>query len=107
MLRLPLILVGLLFASVTLAQEFHTPADIVRIMDKSKHEIAREHPEWLEGDRRLYVMSGTSQSAASATGAVALLLQSKPWLMPDEVKCQLMSSAHPAVDDDGVLAGQR
>ncbi|MGD8978222.1 MAG: S8 family peptidase, partial [Gammaproteobacteria bacterium] len=74
------------------------------IMDDGNHQIADDHPEWVQENARLYVMSGTSQSAAVVTGAAALLLQAKPWLTPDEVKCQLMSSARPAVDTDGRLA---
>ena len=37
--------------------------------------------------------SGTSQAAAVTSGAVALLLQQRPWLTPDQVKSILMSSA--------------
>src|SRR3954452_7105466 len=37
--------------------------------------------------------SGTSQAAAVTSGAVALLLQHRPWLTPDQVKSILMSSA--------------
>ncbi|HSK25043.1 MAG TPA: S8 family serine peptidase [Egicoccus sp.] len=39
--------------------------------------------------------SGTSQSAAVVSGAVALLLQARPELSPDEVKYLLTSSAMP------------
>jgi serine protease AprX len=39
--------------------------------------------------------SGTSQSAAVVSGAVALLLQARPKLSPDEVKHLLTSSAQP------------
>jgi serine protease AprX len=40
--------------------------------------------------------SGTSQSAAVASGAVALLLQQRPSLTPDQVKALLRSSARSA-----------
>ena len=39
--------------------------------------------------------SGTSQAAAVASGAVALLLAQRPSLTPDQVKSVLMSSASP------------
>lgn len=35
---------------------------------------------------RFFRGSGTSQAAAAASGAVALLLQERPWLTPDQVK---------------------
>lgn len=44
---------------------------------------------------RLMRGSGTSQSAAVAAGAAALLLQKYPRLSPEQVKDQLMSSAMP------------
>jgi serine protease AprX len=39
--------------------------------------------------------SGTSQAAAIASGAVALLLAARPELTPDQVKSVLTSTAHP------------
>ncbi|HST81567.1 MAG TPA: S8 family serine peptidase [Kineosporiaceae bacterium] len=58
--------------------------------------IDRNHPEGLvSGDTtgRLFRGSGTSQAAAVASGAVALLLQAYPDLTPDQVKAALVSSA--------------
>src|SRR5271168_1341611 len=49
-------------------------------------------------------MSGTSQAAATVTGVVALMLQVNPFLTPDQVKCHLISGAHPAVNTSGNLA---
>src|SRR3984885_6008461 len=49
-------------------------------------------------------MSGTSQAAATVSGVVALMLQVNPLLTPDQVKCHLMSAAHPAVNSSGNLA---
>ena len=49
-------------------------------------------------------MSGTSQAAAVVSGVVALMLEAEPFLTPNDVKCRLMASARPAVDDDGSLA---
>jgi serine protease AprX len=39
--------------------------------------------------------SGTSQAAAVVSGEIALLLQALPHLTPDQVKAQLMTTAHP------------
>src|SRR5206468_1733788 len=51
--------------------------------------------------------SGTSQAAAITSGAVALLLQSRPDLTPDQVKALLTSTdrnAHvPSLKDVGVI----
>jgi serine protease AprX len=44
---------------------------------------------------RFFLGSGTSQAAAVATGAVALLLQRNPGLTPDQVKTLLADSATP------------
>lgn len=44
-----------------------------------------------------YALSGTSQAAAVVSGLSALLLQAKPGLSPDNLKCQLMDSAHVAL----------
>jgi serine protease AprX len=44
---------------------------------------------------RLFRGSGTSQAAAVVSGAVALMLQKRPTLTPDQVKKILMSSADP------------
>ncbi len=51
-----------------------------------------------------FTMSGTSQATAVVSGVVALMLQVSPLLTPDEVKCRLMSGAHPAVNSNGTLA---
>ena len=45
-------------------------------------------------DERLFKGSGSSQAAAVVSGAVALLLQARPGLTPDQVKALLMSSAN-------------
>ena len=51
-----------------------------------------------------FSMSGTSQATAVVSGVAALLLQGDPGLTPDDVKCQLMAAARPAMDDNGDLA---
>ncbi len=65
--------------------------------------IAFEHPEFREHGE-YFTMSGTSQAAAVVSGITALLLQADPSLTPDGVKCRLIASARPAVDNDGGLA---
>ncbi len=54
--------------------------------------VATEHPEGFVNETILRG-SGTSQAAAVATGAAALLLQDRPDLTPDQVKALLMDSA--------------
>ena len=50
------------------------------------------YPEARVGET-LFKGSGTSQAAAAVTGAVAILLQHRPSLQPDQVKALLRSSA--------------
>ncbi|WP_432834367.1 S8 family serine peptidase [Dactylosporangium sp. CA-092794] len=47
--------------------------------------------------------SGTSQASAVATGAVALLLQKRPTLTPDQVKAVLKATATPIAGGAGEL----
>jgi serine protease AprX len=54
---------------------------------------------------RLFRGSGTSQSAAVVSGAVALLLQAYPKLSPDQVKGLLTSTATPLLLTPTRLAG--
>ncbi|UQU68031.1 S8 family serine peptidase [Couchioplanes caeruleus] len=49
--------------------------------------------------------SGTSQAAAVVSGSVALLLQQRPSLKPDQVKQLLMSTADPITGGDAYAAG--
>jgi serine protease AprX len=57
---------------------------------------------------RFFKGSGTSQAAAVVSGAVALLLQQRPTLTPDQVKKLLTSTAKPlaGVDSIGQGAGE-
>jgi serine protease AprX len=59
-------------------------------------------------DTRFFKGSGSSQAAAVVSGAVALLLQSRPGLSPDQVKALLRQSAEsmPAADTAGRGAGE-
>ncbi|WP_433727473.1 S8 family serine peptidase [Actinoplanes sp. CA-051413] len=59
----------------------------------------------LDPEQRLFRGSGTSQAAAVASGAVALLLQQRPALTPDQVKKLLMSTAVPIKNGDPYAAG--
>ena len=66
-------------------------------------QIAVEHPEFHDGGI-YFTMSGTSQATAVVSGIIALMLQANPSLMPDDVKCRLMASARPALDNNSDLA---
>ena len=70
--------------------------------------IAKAHPTFLGANGYLgssyFYMSGTSMSSAVVAGTVALMLQAQPTLTPDQVKCKLMSSAQPAINETGTLA---
>jgi serine protease AprX len=59
----------------------------------------------LDPEQRLFRGSGTSQAAAVVSGAVALLLQQRPSLTPDQVKKLLMSTAVPIRNGDPYAAG--
>jgi serine protease AprX len=59
----------------------------------------------LDPEQRLFRGSGTSQAAAVVSGAVALLLQQRPGLTPDQVKKLLMSTATPIKNGDVYAAG--
>src|SRR6202008_4147960 len=66
--------------------------------------LAQEFPQWVNPTYDDFTMSGTSMAAAVTSGVAALMLQVNPSLGPDDVKCRLMSSAHPALTDIGTLA---
>ncbi len=66
--------------------------------------LAAQFPQWVVEPYPDFSMSGTSQAAAVVSGVVALMLEVNPRLTPDQVKCQLMSGAHPAVNSNGTLA---
>jgi serine protease AprX len=63
--------------------------------------IDTEHPEGrVDGDDRLFLGSGTSQAAAVTSGAVALLLEQRPELTPDQVKNLLNANATDVYEKD-------
>lgn len=69
-------------------------AHIINLLASANCTIAVQHPEALYGGAFLR-LSGTSMAAGVASGAVALLLQARPELNPDQVKWALMHSATP------------
>ncbi len=69
-------------------------AHIINLLASPDCTIAVQHPEALYGGAFLR-LSGTSMSAGVASGAVALLLQARPDVNPDQVKWALMNSATP------------
>lgn len=76
--------------------------NIVTYMHKDSQDPSRSqkivqiHPDSATATS-LFRMSGTSMSAAVASGVAALTLQANPDLTPDQVKYRLMASARPAV----------
>ena len=67
--------------------------------------VAVEHTEGFV-DESLQRGSGTSQAAAVVSGAVALLLEARPELSPDQVKAALMETAEPVEGWGEVFQGQ-
>lgn len=66
-------------------------------------EIAVSHPEYQLADD-YFIMSGTSQATAVVSGVAALLLEMRPFLEPDQVKCLLLDTARAATSQEGALA---
>ncbi len=82
--------------------ELIAPGEYILARMDPDSSIANEHYQNPTDEEKAlpetyYRMSGTSQSAAIVSGAVALMLQAEPGLRPDEVKCRLMSSARAAM----------
>jgi serine protease AprX len=63
--------------------------------------VDTEYPAARVGTR-YFKGSGTSQAAAVVSGAVALLLQARPNLTPDQVKTLLMTTATPLIAGGGL-----
>ena len=79
---------------------------VVSLRDPGSY-IDLNHPEGREPDG-LFRGSGTSQSTAVVAGAVALMLQDRPSLTPDQVKWLLRKTAKPlpAADSNAQGSGE-
>jgi serine protease AprX len=79
---------------------------IVSLRDQGSY-VDEAHPTARVGTR-FFKGSGSSQAAAVVSGSVALLLQARPTLRPDQVKALLRDSAEamPAADAAGRGAGE-
>ena len=65
--------------------------------------LATENPNYFLKSGE-FVSTGSSQAAAVVSGLIALLLEVKPELSNDDVKCLLTTSAQPAISRNGKLA---
>ena len=83
--------------------EVVAPGGHITARSRAKSKIAKQHPEFHDHDK-YFTMSGTSQAAAVVSGVAALVLDANPGLSNDDVKCRLLASARPAVNDEGELA---
>ncbi|HEV8637061.1 MAG TPA: S8 family serine peptidase [Chloroflexota bacterium] len=98
------------FSSYGLTQSGHAKPElvapgrrIVSTLSSTTDPLARAYPDRVLGG--LYIrLSGTSAAAPVVTGVVAQLLQARPELTPDQVKWQLMQTAHP-IPGPGTGAG--
>jgi len=80
---------------------------IVSLRDPGSY-IDSHHPEGLvagDAEHRFFRGTGTSQSTAVVSGAVALLLEQRPDLTPDQVKALLMTTAHALPAGDALAQG--
>jgi serine protease AprX len=68
-------------------------------IDQKYGDTARVKSEYFRG-------TGTSMATAVTSGAVALILQRNPDLVPDQVKFRLMDTARQIVDTDPNAAGE-
>jgi subtilisin family serine protease len=65
--------------------------------------LLRDNPQYQLSTGE-FVLTGTSQASAVVAGIAALLLQLDPSLSNNDIKCMLMTSAEPAINEDGLLA---
>ncbi len=81
-------------------------SSIVSLRDPGSY-VDEAHPSARVGEA-YFKGSGSSQAAAVVSGAVALLLDARPGLTPDQVKAVLRSSAEamPSADPTGRGAGE-
>ncbi|MCW2665342.1 MAG: Serine protease AprX [Frankiales bacterium] len=81
-----------------------TPGKSVTSLRVPGGYLDSEHPKARVGDR-FFRGSGTSQSAAYASGAAALIIQQRPRITPDQLKDLLKRSAVRLNDADSVAQG--
>jgi serine protease AprX len=74
--------------------DFIAPGVSIQSLRNPGSDIDQAHPGAVV-DTRFFRGSGTSQASAVMSGAVALLLQARPNLTPDQVKAVLKSTAAP------------
>ncbi|MGQ8366024.1 S8 family peptidase [Glaciecola sp. 1036] len=58
----------------------------------------RKPKESSQGDN-YFEISGTSQAAAVVSGIAALIIQSNPYISPDDVKCRIMAASRASVTE--------
>ncbi len=80
--------------------ELVSPGGHIAASMSSSSYLSYIDPGSVDALRQLFTMSGTSQAAAVTSGVVALMLQDDPSLTPDTVKCRLLDTARPAVNDE-------
>ncbi|MCP3982341.1 MAG: S8 family peptidase [bacterium] len=85
-----------------LKPELIAPGGHVRGLMPPDSKTVEDYPAFVDAND-YFTMSGTSQSAAIVSGVVALMLEADPGLMPNDVKCRVMTSARPAVNQGGNL----
>ena len=85
--------------------DFVAPGKSVISLRVPGSNIDTNHAEGRVGER-YFRGSGTSQAAAVTSGVVALLLQQRPDLTPDQVKHILRQSAAPLPAEDSIAKGR-
>ena len=75
--------------------DFVAPGQSIQSLRNPGSYIDENHPEGViaNADGRFFRGSGTSQAAAVTSGAVALILQQRPSITPDQVKALLVKTA--------------
>ena len=90
--------------SATRSVDVVAPGVSIQSLRDPGSEVDQAHPGAVINSR-FFRGSGTSQASAVVSGAVALLLQARPTLTPDQVKALLKSTASPLALLDGAAEG--
>ena len=90
--------------SSTRRVDFVAPGQSITSLRDPGSYVDTEYPAAVV-DSRFFKGSGTSQAAAVTSGAVALLLQARPELSPDDVKAMLKATAQPMLKADSAGRG--